>query len=192
MNPTKADKPRSGALKPHLMLLPALVVVLSLAFTGAASAQTAFQASVTSTVTLPSGGCANGAYACGTANIADYGAASWNLFFTGFTNVETSCGSTYTAMTYFTLADGSTLVLDESGNLCGPGLDANGYFKGRFPKDFGRPYSAVGAPSTSVPQGGWTVDPTSTGQFLGVTGSGTDVVYFAGAHAAGTYTGTLG
>ena len=36
------------------------------------------------------------------------------------------------------------------------------------------------------------VDPTSTGQFFGLAGSGTDQVNVAGAHAAGSYSGTLG
>jgi hypothetical protein len=186
----QADRPRPGALKPHLMLLAALLVALSVAFTGAASAQaTPFQASVTATALLPSGGCSDGAYSCGTANIAGYGAASWNLYVTGYTSVQTSCGSSYTAMTYFTLpSDGSTLVLNESGPLCGPGVDANGYFKGRFPRDYGRPYSALGT---------WTIDTTdSTGVFgslLGGPGTGgTDTLYFAGAHTAGSYSGTLG
>ena len=97
-----------------------LVVVLGLAFTGVASAQTPFQASVTSIATLPSakaGGCLSGAFYCGTANIAGYGAADWNAFLTGVTIVPTSCGTTYTATTEFTLgSDGSTFV----------GLDANG------------------------------------------------------------------
>src|SRR4029453_12184579 len=130
------------------------------------------------------GGCSNGAFACGTADIAGYGTASWNLFVTSATADLSSCGSTYTAMTEFTLASdpGSTLVLDESGNLCGPGKDAAGYFK-EGSKEYGHPFTFVGS---------WTVDPTSTGQFFGLAGSGSDLVDTAGAIVAGSYSGTLG
>src|SRR5579864_4022900 len=99
----------------HLMVLPAIAVALSAAFTGVASAQTLFQASVSATGVRGGGpvlssGCSNGAFYCGTANIAGYGAASWNLYVTGLTIVPTSCGSLYTATTDFTLAsDRSTL-----------------------------------------------------------------------------------
>jgi hypothetical protein len=170
-----------------LVLLPALVLALSLAFTATAPAQTPFQAGVTLTNTLPfakAGGCSNGAYYCGTANIAGYGTASWNFYLTGATISQTSCGSTYQATTDFTLASdpGSTLVLDEAGAACGPGLNANGYFK-EGSTAYGHPNSIVGS---------WTVDPASSGQFSGLTGSGTDQASFAGAHGGGSYSGTLG
>jgi hypothetical protein len=173
---------KPGALTRHLILLPAAVVAASLAFTGAASAQTAFQADVTATGTLPAGPCANGAFYCGTANIAGYGAASWNFFLTGYTISQTSCDSTYTATTDFTLADGSTLAVNESGPICGPGKDAAGYFS-EGPKAYGHP---------NYPYGTWTVDTAdSTGQFAGLAGSGTDALHAAGAHASGSYTGAL-
>jgi hypothetical protein len=164
-----------------------LAAALSLAFAGTASAQTSFQASTTSTATRPAGPCANGAYICGTANIAGYGAASWNLYVTGFTGVFSPCGTTYTAMTYFTLVSdpASTLVLDESGTFCGLGHDGAaycGYFYNGS-KAYGHPFSIVG---------NWAVNPASTGQFANLTGSGTDVVNIAGAHASGSYSGTLG
>jgi len=176
------------------MVLPAIAVALSAAFTGVASAQTLFQASVSATGVRGGGpvlssGCSNGAFYCGTANIAGYGAASWNLYVTGLTIVPTSCGSLYTATTDFTLAsDGSTLEVDESGYICGPGLNANGYFKeGGIPGGI----PAYGHPN--YPNGTWVVDTAhSTGQFAGLGGSGTDVLQAAGAHAAGTYSGTLG
>jgi hypothetical protein len=178
-----ANRWKPGAFTRHLILLPVLVVAVSLAFTGAASAQTAFQADVTAKGTLPAGPCANGAFYCGTANIAGYGTASWNFFLTGVTISQTSCGSTYTATTEFTLADGSTLVVNEGGPVCGPGKDAAGYFS-EGPKAFGHP---------NYPFGTWTVDTAdSTGQFAGLSGSGTDALHAAGAHASGSYTGTLG
>jgi hypothetical protein len=178
----------------RLVAVSALVVALTVALTGAASAQAMpFQASVTSTLvrgggTLPSGACSNGAYSCGTANIAGYGAASWNLYVTNYAPVPTSCGSTYTATTYFTLAsDRSTLVLNESGNLCAPGLNGNGYFMDGA-KAYGHPFSGLGS---------WTIDTAdSTGVFGSLTGGmgtgGTDTLQFDGAHAAGEYSGTLG
>ena len=107
------------------MLVPALVVALTLAFTGAASAQTPFQATVSAPTRLPAP-CSNGAFVCGTANLAGYGAASCSILFNDFTVVQTSCGSTYTDATiYFTLDSdpGSTLVLNDSGNFCFPGND---------------------------------------------------------------------
>jgi hypothetical protein len=151
---------------------------LSLAFTGVASAQAPFQADVTFTRTLPAGPCSNGAFICGRANIAGYGAASWNLYVTGFTSIPSPCGSTYTATTDFTLASdpGSTLVLDEAGSLCGLGPDGAAY-RGYFAegsKAFGHPFAFVG---------NWNVDPASTGQFFGLGGSGTDLVNVAGADA---------
>ena len=170
----------------HLILLSALLAALSLAFTGTASAQTSFQASVTFTGTLPAGPCSNQAYICGTANIAGYGAATWNFYTTSSTVVVSPCGSTYTATTYFTLVSdpGSTLVVDESGSLCGLGHDGAAY-RGYFnegSKAFGHPFAIAGS---------WHVD-SASGQFAGLTGSGTDLVHIAGAHAAGSYTGTLG
>jgi hypothetical protein len=170
-----------------MMLVSALVAALSFAFTGAASAQTPFQADATDTATLPAGPCSNGAYICGTADIAGYGAASWNMYITGSAITPTPCDSTYTATTYFTLAGepGSTLVVDESGNLCGLGHDGaayRGYLNGG-PNSYGHPFAIVG---------NWTVDRGSSGQFSGLAGSGTDLLKLAGAHIAGTYTGTLG
>ena len=167
-----------------MLALSALLAALSFAFTGTASAQTSFQADVTSTGTLPAGPCSNGAFYCGTANIAGYGAASWNFFLTSVTLSQTSCGTTYMATTEFTLAsDGSTLVVNEGGPVCLPGKDAASFFK-EGPKAFGHPV---------YPKGTWTVDTAdSTGQFAGLGGSGTDALHSAGAHAAGSYTGTLG
>lgn len=170
-----------------MLALSALLAALGLAFTGTASAQTSFQASGTSTFTRPAGPCANGAYLCGTANIAGYGAATWNFYTTNSTSVVSPCGSSYTATTDFTLVSdpNSTLVLDEGGSLCGLGHDGAAY-RGYFnegSKAYGFPFEIVGS---------WTVDPASTGQFAGLTGSGTDLVHVAGAHAASSYSGTLG
>jgi hypothetical protein len=187
MNTTQnIRKTTRPARRAAMLALSALAAALSLAFTGTASAQTSFQASVTFTGTLPAGPCPNGAFFCGEANIAGYGAASWNFYVTSSTSVVSPCGSTYTATTDFTLVGdpGSTLVVDEGGPLCGLGHDGaaiNGYFK-EGSKAFGHPFKIVGS---------WTVDPASTGQFGGLTGSGTDLVNVAGAHAGGSYSGAL-
>jgi hypothetical protein len=165
----------------------ALGVALTLALTGAASAQTPFQATVSSTQTLPAGPCSNGAYICGTADLAGYGAASWNMYVTNAIAVPTACGSSYTATTQFTLASdpSSTLVLDEAGSLCGLGHDGAAY-RGYF----NEPSQAYGHPFAIV--GSWSVDAASTGRFFGLAGSGTDLVKIAGAQFAGSYPGTIG
>ncbi len=184
---TKPTKRKLGSFTRRLIVLPALVVALSPAFTGAASAQPLFQANVTFTGTLPAGFCSNGATFCGTANIAGFGAASWSFYTLGFTAGPGPCGSTYQATADFTLASdpGSTLVLDEGGSLCGLGDEGAAYrgYLAEGPQAFGHPFAIVGS---------WTVDPASTGQFVGLAGSGTDLVNVAGAHAAGSYSGTLG
>jgi hypothetical protein len=161
----------------------ALVAALGLAVADAASAQTAFQAAVKGTGS-PVAGCPNGAAACGTADMAGYGTGSWSLTLTGINFVPSSCASTYTAITVFTLdTDGSALVLNESGYGCGPGKNANGFFK-EGPNAHGGP---------NILYGTWTVDTAdSTGQFAGLSGSGTDNLQSAGGHHFGSYTGTLG
>lgn len=172
----------------RLVLLPVLVVALSVAFTVPASAQIAFQADVTNTAIRPAGLCANGAYICnGTADLAGYGTASWNIFITSVTADYSACGSTYTATTEMTLSSdpASTLVLDESGNLCGLGHDGAAY-KAYFVQGsqaYGHPFAFAGT---------WTVDMASTGQFAGLAGSGTDSINVAGAHFGGSYPGMLG
>jgi hypothetical protein len=167
-----------------MLALSAVLAALSLAFTGTASAQTAFQASIKGTNTLPSGGCSSGAFYCGTANIAGYGTASWDWHITSITIVQTSCGTIYTATVDFRLSsDGSTLVLNESGNACVPGNAGAGFFA-EGAKAYGHP---------NYPNGTWTVDTAdSTGQFAGLSGSGTDALHGAGAHVDGSYSGTLG
>jgi len=114
---------------------------------------------VTATVPLPAGPCPDGAFYCGTADIAGYGAATWNMFLIGVTISQTSCGSSYTAITEFTLAsDGSILVVDEGGPVCGPGKGAAGYFS-EGPNAYGHP---------NHPHGTWAVDTAgSTGSSPG-------------------------
>ena len=165
----KGNAWRPGAVMRHLIFAPALVVALSLAFTGAASAQTAFQASVSGVVPKPKPPCPTTTF-CGSASIAGYGPATWTLNVTNNTTVSPAC-FTYQAVTTFELlSDDSTLVLDESGLVCGPG---NSY-PALPPTSFGGPLKSTGS---------WTVDPLSNGQFSGLTGAGTDALHTAGAQS---------
>jgi hypothetical protein len=182
----KANAWRPGAVMRHLIVVPALVAAVSLAFTGAASAQT-FQASVKAN-TPPPEPCPGTITFCGSASIAGYGPATWTL--TAITTTPTSgpcpygppafvSDFTYTATTTFELLSGDgTLVLDESGLVCAPGNSASAP-----PQSHGFPEYASSS---------WTVDPLSNGVFSGMTGSGTDALHAAGAHFSGTYSRTLG
>jgi hypothetical protein len=180
---------RFGAFRRCLIVLSALVVALSLAFTGVASAQS-FQASVKAN-TPPPKPCPTTTF-CGSASIAGYGPATWTLTATTTTVSPAPCPPpfrnglvstfTYTATTTFDLLSGDgTLVLDESGLVCAPGNSAS---------------AQAPTPSKGFPEyasnSSWTVDPLSNGVFGGLTGSGTDALQAAGAHFSGTYSGTLG
>jgi hypothetical protein len=168
-----------------LVLLPALVVGLSLAFTGAASAQTVpFQASVNDIMQKgqPSAPCPT-IYYCGSASIAGYGAAFWS--FDEDPNVPpTPVGSDcfiYTGTSTFTLlSDGSTLALNENEVFCQPGNSGN--TPGFWPHAYGHPGRS---------NGNWTVQ-NGTGQFSGLTGgSGTDTLSTNGAQFEVTWSGTV-
>ena len=175
---------RSGSVARHLHLLPALVVALSLAFAGAASAQTSFQATVNGINPKPKPPCPT--TFCGTASIAGYGPATWTLNAISTTPVSSACPSTglvsaftYQATTTFELlSDGSTLVLNETGLVCAPGNSSSAP-----PQSFGFPEYAKNS--------SWTVE-SGSGQFGGLTGAGTDALHAAGARISGTYSGTLG
>lgn len=174
----------AGPLARPLKLLPALVVALSLSFSGAASAQPAFQASVSGISPKTKPPCAT--TFCGTASIAGYGPATWTLNVINTTPVSGPCpygppalvsAFTYQATTTFELSDASRLVLNESGLVCAPGNSASAP-----PQSFGFPEYA----KTSS----WTVE-SATGRFSGLTGgAGTDDLHAAGARISGTYSGT--
>jgi hypothetical protein len=76
----------------------------------------------------------------------------------------------------FALGDGSTLVLDDNGTICGPGKSL---FSHRSDKSYGNPFYLTGSS---------TVEST-TGQFgsIAVGTTGTDTLHLAGAKASGTY-----
>jgi hypothetical protein len=169
---------------------PLIVVAVALAFTAAASAQTTFQADVDAN-TPPPKVCSNSGF-CGSASIAGYGSATFTSNITNVIQVANApcsppSGSpalpqgsmndfTYTMTDTFHFSDGN-LVIDESGLACVPGHNESGAHAGGDPR---------------FVSGTWTVDSTSTGQFAGLTGSGTDLAHLAGGSVSGIYSGTLG
>lgn len=173
----------AGSPTRPVKLLLWLVVTLSLSFSGAASAQPAFQASVNG-ISPKSMPCAT--TFCGTASIAGYGPATWTLNAISTTPASGPCpygppalvsAFTYQATTTFELKDGSTLVLNESGLVCAPGNSQSAP-----PQSFGFPEYANNS--------NWTVQ-SAGGQFSGLTGgAGTDVLHAAGRQISGTYRGT--
>lgn len=148
------------------------VVGVMLALAQAASAQTSFRAGVTGSEPKPT----LCPFFCGTADIADYGAATWTFTLTDLTEQGTC--ATYAASVTFELADRSRLVLHEAGTACGPG---NSNLSSASSNSYGHPGTA---------NGNWFVQ-SADGQFSGMTGTGTDDLQYAGAVSAGTYTGTL-
>lgn len=141
-----------------------------------ASAQaTAFDATVENHIVRPVG-CPDGAYLCGDVDIDGFGPAEFRWYLVSFEPTSPSCGN-YTAVLTFTLGDGSTLTLDETGTDCGPGNSFSSY----PPHSYGQPQTADGS---------WEVQ-DGTGVFVGLTGSGTNTVHISGARLVATYTGTL-
>jgi hypothetical protein len=162
-------------LVPRALLLT-LFVSSVLATAGVASAQTtAFKAEIKGQILAPRG-CPDGAVLCGTATIDGFGPAQYRFFLTSFELTSERCGN-YTATTTFTLQDGSTLTLDEAGAACGIGPS---FFKGGE-RSYGNPRTR---------EGSWDVQ-SASGQFAGMTGSGTSAARFVGAHLSATYTGVL-
>ena len=187
---TKPNKWELGAFTRRLILLPALVVVVSLAFTAAASAdqqQTTvpFQASVSNTNQATPASCPT-AYYCGYATIPGYGNAFWSF------NVNDPAGPIplsydcylYVGTSTLTLNSdpGGVLVLNENATGCQPGNSGN--TPQFWTTAFGHPFYATGT---------WTVNTKlSTGQFKGLTGgSGTDVLRSDGAPLEAAWTGTV-
>lgn len=137
-----------------------------------------FHATVKGPMTLPVG-CATGVTACGNAKIAGIGDARFEYAITSFQPLGGSCGA-YTATATFTLTDGSELVLDESGTVCGPG-------KSFFPQP--APHGSYGNPVNG--EGTWTVG-SASGLFSEVTGGGTNTFHQAGAALTASYTSSDG
>lgn len=140
----------------------------------AVNAQSAFSAVTQGPMTKPVG-CAAGVTACGTADISGFGKGSFEFTITAFDRFP-GCGA-YDADVVFSLPDGSTLTLAETGTVCGPG----GSF---IPQP--APGGSYGNPVNGTAT--WTVVAAS-GQFLGVSGGGTNSFKQAGASLHGEYIG---
>jgi len=167
---------QSRSIAHRLLVLVAGVLGLCLAFSGTASAQAGFQATVHGATPKPTP-CANGDFFCGSAS-TNYGAATWGFNLVNAVQTSHDCGI-YEATVTFVLGDASssTLVLDENGAIYAPpgnSLNAPGGFK-----SFGNPFYFTG---------GWTVE-SATGQFgsIAVGTAGTDAIHAAGAAFSGTY-----
>lgn len=165
----------------RIFIISALALALAVGIipvTGSVHASTQsidFNAEVEGQVKKPTG-CPEGAFACGGTTLAGFGSAEFLYYLTGGVPTSNECVD-YTADAIFILTDGSRLVLDESGAACGPG---NSFFN-TPPHSWGNP--------TEV-EGSWTVAET-TGQFSGLTGSGTNSAHSTGAHLSAVYEGTL-
>jgi hypothetical protein len=161
-----------------LALFAALLGWSVLAFVGPVSAQApAFSAEVQGHATRPAG-CPDGAFVCGDATVAGYGAAEYRFFLESLAPGSPSCGN-YTATVTFTLTVGGTLTLHETGTVCGPGRS---FFPVPAPGgSYGNPVDGIGS---------WEVQGGS-GQFAGATGSGTDTFRSAGASFSASYAGDL-
>jgi hypothetical protein len=158
-------------------VLPALVVALSLAFTGAASAQ-GFHASAKATGPTGFANCT--AFACGTAQIDGYGPASFTFILNSFAPTSSPGCFSYSAVDLFALSDSiSTLSLNEAGTVCGPGFSAVAQPPGS--NENGHPGFGTGS---------WSVG-TATGRFSGLAdATGSDTLKTAGNVFLGTYAGT--
>jgi hypothetical protein len=144
---------------------------------GASAQTTAFRAEFDGPSPKPAG-CPDGAFVCGHGDVAGFGTADYGYFLDSFARVSASCAS-YIATVSIALTDSSTLTLEEAGTVCGPG----GSF---FPQP--APGGSYGNPVNG--NGTWEVQ-SATGQFAGVTGSGTDTFHSAGAHFTASYVGNL-
>ena len=206
MDKTYTLKARS-VIRP-LVLLPAPIVGLSLAFTAAASAQTAvpFQASVNDRSTNGNGhpgpACPN-LYYCGNASIAGYGAAFWS--FNSPDPNPTPDGPDcwdYTGTSTFTLVNdpGSILVLNEDNfKFCHPGNSGN---TPGWQNAYGHPGRGGGTWTVchkadpfygcglTDPISGLNI-PISSGVFSGLNASGTDTLRTNGALFEATWSGTV-
>lgn len=172
-----------AALAPGALPPPKAVTVSSESVVAQATVLLAAQVKGNTPMPEP---CPGGAFICSGATIAGFGNAEYLFFVTSLQAVAEACiqpsgpstAGAYTATTWFILDDGSTLMLDEVGMVCGPGasLVAPG---GQH--SFGNPVDGGGS---------WEVQ-DATGQFAGLTGAGTDAFHSVGAHFTAAYIGTL-
>ena len=163
---------------PRIVAAVLLAALAASATPGAATSQAdAFTAVIEDKLRRPEGACPNGAFRCGEAQVEEFGPADWEFFLESFVPAGESCGN-YTATVVFTLTDGSELILDEAGTVCGPGKSF-----------FATPGFSWGNPDEAI--GEWQVQ-SGTGQFAGVAaGNGTNRSQSAGAAVRGIYIGLL-
>jgi hypothetical protein len=124
--------------------------------------------------------CSADVFACGSGTIAGFGAATDEFFITYFepdTAFETGC-SPLTLLRTITLTDGSTLVTEETGTVCFPGVTIQ--TPGSL-RSYGNPGLFTG--TYEVLEG--------TGAFEGATGSGTSKFKAAGDAVVSTLSGTI-
>ena len=172
---------REWKVSVKIKLLSALMGLVAISFSNVAFAAD-FNAKVQGHVTRSQGACPDGAVLCGTADIEGFGDAEYRWFRIGSASPSGSCGPLtgwfdYGAIVTFTLSDDSNLTLYEVGTQCTPG---SSYPTGNQ-KSFGNPRFVAAS---------WQVV-SGTGQFAGMTGSGTSSGQFPGAAIAFRYDGTL-
>ena len=138
-------------------------------------ATASFHAVISGPMTKPAG-CPSGITSCGSVAISGFGSGQFSFTITSFAPAPPACGS-YEADVVFSLPDGSTLTLAEEGTVCGPG-------KSFFPQP--APGGSYGNPVNG--EGSWTIV-GATGQFTGLTGTGTSRFDQAGASIHGRYIG---
>jgi hypothetical protein len=150
----------------------AMTCVLTVAAPTASAQTTPFSATYTAKFVGPHGhpSCPDDAFVCGSGTAVGLGA---------YTTEETFSETCSCVINTLTFADGSALVLDETGvSFTGPGNSGSSQ----------APPTSVGHPGTYGLA--WTVD-SGTGDFAGATGSGTDVFNSAGLIAFGTLSGQV-
>lgn len=124
--------------------------------------------------------CSADVFFCGSGSIAGFGAATDEVVLTNFepeTAFETGCSPAVLLRT-ITLTDGSTLVTEETGTVCFPGVT------------FGNPGSFVSYGNPAFFTGTYTIL-EGTGVFEGATGSGTSRFQTAGDAALSRLSGTI-
>jgi len=124
--------------------------------------------------------CSVDTFVCGSGTIAGFGKATegWAItYFEPETAFETGC-SPLTLIRTITLTDGSTLVTEETGTICFPGVTFEN--PGSF-LSFGNPGFFTGT----------YVIVEGTGVFEGATGSGTSSFKAAGDTSRSTLSGTI-
>ena len=163
-----------------------IVVALSLAFTGAASAQTTFQATVKGINPKP------GPTRAPTTNAAGAGGVLWQR---EHRRLRARCLDNER---YAHVAD-DLRMLHLHGHDHVPATGRRQHARpGRECRRLCTWQQLISAlprlecPALLQENSTWSVDPASSGVFFGMSGGGTDALETAGAQAMGTYTGILG